>query len=384
LDSKHALPADQSSKSQARRSAGSSRDGEAQDARPLRVAEAAPQRADYNPTRAHTERQISGVALLWLAALGAIVVVVLVWQSLWGLPGLKAWFPIDPPPPPAAAAGDAVQQYLEALAAGKAAPALALAQRVSPDSAWLTDEVLRTSLAQTPISAIGDVRAEGDGSDTHQLISASFLLGDQRVTGWFNVDLIEERWLLEDVTSTIDLSSVNPAEIGLKLNGIPVTTDQVTLFPGVYALSIESKWIELVQDRLVVESPSAGQSFFSTAPVLTDAGSEAVVEAARKQLTSCLKAQELTPKGCGFGILINSSSPVRKQTISWKVVSGEKEITNLQPAIAVGTPLQTVNYVNVSLSFRAVNEEDWVYGGKGAIRVVIADLSQETVQVIFG
>jgi hypothetical protein len=281
-------------------------------------------------------------------------------------------------------AGDAVQEYLEALAAGKAGPALALAQRVSADSVWLTDEVLRTSLEHTPISAISDVRAEGEGTDSHQLISASFLLGDQRVIGWFNVDLIEERWLLEDVTSTIDLSSVNPAEIGLKLNGIPVTTDQVTLFPGVYELSIESKWIELVQDRLVVESPSAGQSFFSTAPVLTEAGSKAVVDATRDQLASCLKIQELTPKGCGFGVKLTSSYPLRKQTITWKIVSGEKELTDLQPSLAVGTPLQTINYVNVSLSFRGVDEDDWVYEGKGTIRLVIADLSQEKVQVIFG
>jgi hypothetical protein len=75
---------------------------------------------------------------------------------------------------------------------------------------------------------------------------------------------------------------------------------------------------------------------------------------------------------------------LREQTITWKVVSGERELTGLRPALAVGTPLQTVNYVNVGLEFRGVDEEEWVWEGKGSIRVVIADLSQEGVQVIFG
>ncbi|MDR1431533.1 MAG: hypothetical protein LBI99_05380, partial [Propionibacteriaceae bacterium] len=306
MNSKHLLPDDQPRTAPARRALSGSRDdGVVHHARPLRVAEIAPQRADYHPTRVHTERQISVASLLWIAAVGAVAIAALVWQVLWGLPGLKPWFPLNPPPPPSQAAGTAVRSYLEALSAGDAGSALALAQRVGPDTSWLSDEVLQTSLAQAPLNVTTEVRAEGEGSDTHQLISANFLLGTQYVTGWFNVDLIEDEWLLEDVTSTIDLSSVNPAEIGLKLNGIPVTTDQVTLFPGVYELSIESKWIELVEDQLVVESPSAGQSFFSTAPVLTDAGGEAVVEATRKQLASCLKVQELAPKGCGFGVRLN-------------------------------------------------------------------------------
>ena len=81
-------------------------------------------------------------------------------------------------------ADEAVKSYLEALAAGQAAVALALGKEQPTDTTFLTDAVLADSLKRAPITAI-TVSPPDDEYDNS--IEASYKLGDQQVNETFTV-----------------------------------------------------------------------------------------------------------------------------------------------------------------------------------------------------
>ena len=81
-------------------------------------------------------------------------------------------------------ADEAVKSYLDALAAGQAAVALALGKDQPTDTTFLTDAVLADSLKRAPITAI-TVSPPDDEYDNS--IEASYKLGDQQVNETFTV-----------------------------------------------------------------------------------------------------------------------------------------------------------------------------------------------------
>lgn|GEM_PF-5121113 len=351
--------------------------------RPLRVARTIKSHGSYNPTRVSGERRVSLPTVVVSSLLVVLILGLVGVQAFVGLPGLAPWFTPAPAVAPATGAVNAVSEYLEALKAGDAAAALAMSRPKVRDMSCLTNEFLQATIAKNPISQIGNVKTLGEGSNTQQLVSASYQIGAEKITNWFNVDLIDGVWLLSEVTSSIDLSSVSPELTGLKLNGFAVSTDIITLFPGIYELTIENQWIEVAEDRLIVEAPRAGQSFFSAALLLTKTGSSEVSKAITTKLDTCLKTQELAPTGCGFGIRITSDKPIKKSTIRWKITAGENEVAKIKPALALGSVMQTRNYVNIEFAFRGIDESEWLWEGQSTVRVVMADLSQEEIAVVF-
>jgi hypothetical protein len=315
-----------------------------------------------------------------------LAVVALAVQCFVGI-GSKPWVQFAPEVPADVAAGQVVTAYLQAIAQGDSPGALALTREQPTDVTWLDAEFLQEAVAAQPLTKISAVAAVGQGSDTRQLISAQYELGGTPITGWYFVDLVEGEWLLERATSTIDLSSVDPKQSGLRLNGRLVTQDKVTLFPGIYQLSLDNEWIAVSEDRIVVDAPSAGPGSFSSSPVLTEAGSKAVVAAVKKHLKTCLNAGSVSPPDCGFSLkVVHPEDPTRQVVMAeakWTVTAGEEELTGLKPTLEVGHPLLTKNYVNVELQFAGVDTEDYQWAGEGVIRMVSANLAGEEVTVVF-
>lgn len=284
--------------------------------------------------------------------------------------------PITPPPgagaPPASTA---VRQYLEALERADAPGALALAAAVPADRSLLTSDVLASSDSRlTDIDVL-----EGSNEPASQAVTASYSIGGRRVTGTFAVFRRGSDWRLGSVAAQVRLPRFGG--LPLLVDGRPVTSSTVTLFPGSYTLGVDDPRYRLTSAGFVVDSPASTASP-RPALALSDAARDEIAAAARALLKRCLAAVEFNPAGCGFGIVPPKGSKLDESTVTWRLLSGRRSLDDLSPA------LDRVGYATaaVDLAVRAdVKGRDGSrWQATAHVTKVYADLSGTRVRVEFG
>ncbi len=284
------------------------------------------------------------------------------------------------PPPQPADAPAAVQGYLEALSRGEADAALAYAAAPPDDTAFLTSDVLAASLRLAPIS---DIRVE-QGSVTGGSVDASYKVGSRVVDTSFAVVRNGTDWRLADVASSVDLSGVSTDLLTLSLNGVPLTGDAPTLFPGAYVLAANDSRYTVSKGAFLVESPADSPDTSSMRLKLSAKGVSAVRAAAQKKLTSCLRSRSLAPQRCGFGTYLPGGNKPRNSSIRWRVTKNAGAMKKIKPVADAGNP--TVVRANVNVQVRvdlsSTNGRRWF--GYSAIYQVQADLSGSKVAITFG
>ncbi len=284
--------------------------------------------------------------------------------------------PITPPPgsdaPPASTA---VRQYLEALARGDAPAALALATALPADRTLLTSDVLASSSTR-----ITDIEVpEGSNEPASQMVTASYRIGEARVTASFAAFRRGSDWRLGSVAGQVRLPRF--AGLGLLVDGVPVTSSTVTLFPGQYTLGVDDPRYKLASARFVVESPTATVSIEPPLALSAEAR-EQIVTAARARLKQCLAAVEFDPAGCGFGIVPPKGSKLDESTVTWRLVSGSDSLDTLVPKLdGVGFATAAVDLV-ARADVKGNDGSRW--RATAHVTKVYADLSGTRVRVEFG
>lgn len=219
-------------------------------------------------------------------------------------------------PRQANSAAGAVQGFLDALAAGNAADALAYAATQPDDTTFLTDQVLAASQAIAPITNI-NVHTGGTTSST---VSASYQLGTKSVNASFGTTKDGNTYKLTAVTTDLSVSSGLAAYSAL-LNGVPIgESGSITVFPGAYRVTVDNSFLTVTDGDFTVVDP---EGYFGSKTISVDLADDAqskLQTAATSALRACM-AEKATTTSCGFGGSVTSAAgkavAVDKNTIKW-------------------------------------------------------------------
>jgi hypothetical protein len=147
-------------------------------------------------------------------------------------------------------------------------------------------------------------------------VNATYTLGSNAVTEAFGVLKVGDQWKIDQVVKQVDLTLVRQPSIPMRINGVKVTANTVTLLPGSYAFTTGQPYVNYGSKNVVlVRSPNASTNFFGIRSQLSSAGKKAAVAAAKKSYATCLKARSLKPKNCPN--YSNSKYKYVKSTIRW-------------------------------------------------------------------
>nr|MBA3528387.1 hypothetical protein [Propionibacteriaceae bacterium] len=286
-------------------------------------------------------------------------------------------------PPTTGSPSDAVKAYLEALAAGQAATALALGDETPADKTFLTDAVLAESNRRAPIT---DINVPEVTDEYTYSVDASYKMGEEAVNDKFSVKKVGNGWKVRKSYAELNLAYARNKTLPMLVNKVAVKTDKIRVFPGAYAFTSGNKYVDYGSESVVlVQSPNDYPSMSEVKPTLTDAGLTAFEKSAQAELTACLKKKELAPAGCPFGLRPRSGQKVDESTIVWKLL--EDPFANLKPRLDYQNPAIAEASVSMTVTFTA---EGTSYGEKtrfGPQRVysfakVSADMTREPVKAI--
>jgi hypothetical protein len=258
-----------------------------------------------------------------------------------GVPGGQA--------PVANKPSDAVQAYLEALAAGKADTALALGNTPAADKTFLTDAVLAESIKRAPITAI--VVPEVTDEYAYS-IDATYKLGSQPVSDKFSVTKAGSTWKVNKAYAELDISTLRSKTLPLAINQVPVTTDKIRLFPGSYAFTSGNSYVDYGKTNvLLLQSPTDYPRTSDVQPTLTAAGEKAFSDAVKAKAKSCLTSGELHPAGCPNGVKEASYQKIKKSSIRWSL-DGDPT-ANLKPRLDYQNPAIAEANGSIDFTFKA-------------------------------
>ncbi|HZA03477.1 MAG TPA: hypothetical protein VE617_02870, partial [Propionibacteriaceae bacterium] len=289
------------------------------------------------------------------------------------------------PPPASSQADQSVKSYLEALAAGNATAALSLGKEQPNDKSFLTDAVLAESNKRAPIT---DIKVSPPDSEYDSSIDASYKMGDQQVNETFTVQKQGDVYLLYDVTQDVNLEGIRSRTLPMQINGVGVTADKIDLFPGSYVLTTGNDYIAYGGGPMVITSPGDYPSAYDHRPAITEAGTKAVVAAAKSKLNGCLEQAKFKPSGCPFlNIRENPGQNITESSLRRKVT--EDPFTNVEPRMDYQDPSIAEFSITVRWSATASGTE----GGQRAsfeipsvtdFTTVRARLTNDPVKVTFG
>ncbi|MCW2497071.1 hypothetical protein [Jatrophihabitans sp.] len=190
---------------------------------------------------------------------------------------------------------DAVRAYLDDLAAGNAAGALAQGTAV-PDTTLLTAAVLAKQRALARISAITVGATER--SDGQTSVSASYRFGNRTVRAAFPVSRHGSRWLLTQTAYPIDVSALDgvpePSLFGLPISGKSV----VYVFPGPLSWGSTNRYFTVTDRSSNFATSPADTPTVTLRATLNTAGTRAVEAAITSFVRSCSASKRLAPLGC--------------------------------------------------------------------------------------
>jgi hypothetical protein len=198
----------------------------------------------------------------------------------------------------AAAAVSVVTAYLQAVASGDAARALAQVDQAPDVGGFLTDDALAASSAlgtidDITVTAAGIVGANGQ-------VRAHYTVGGTAVDGTFDV-------VDFDGDGSYKLATVSRLEVGdrfrgldVTLNGLPLPSGVVDVFPGAYQLATAQPFFTLGETNTFTIADSYSQAM-TVRPALSDAGLAAYRAAVAAAVNACIGSHALA-SGCGLDL----------------------------------------------------------------------------------
>ncbi|MFH9983925.1 hypothetical protein ACH4ND_32885 [Streptomyces sp. NPDC017179] len=248
---------------------------------------------------------------------------------------------------------NAAENYLRALSEGHAADALAHLQDPPSAGPLLSDDALGVQLKAAPLHDIKVTHVER--GDHYATVSVSYLVGDDTQTADLSMVADSEhkhfglwpRWKVSDGLGHVEVT-VPPSLDSVRVNGKQVaatdgTTGALTVFPGgvITSAAAGSSLLKVDGGSLLTVEPGAEATSADLTLHVTAAGEQAVRQAVRDALTSCMStATTLDPEGCPMSAHADSGETV--SDIRWSLVS--------EPEVNVRVDDET-GYVTVDGSF---------------------------------
>ncbi|GAB2567241.1 hypothetical protein [Microlunatus antarcticus] len=239
--------------------------------------------------------------------------------------------------PAAATASDAVNGYLQAVAKGDAAAAVAYAYDPSTvDTTALTPEVLAASGKAAPITDIQVGSSDPDSTS----VAASYQLGSTPVSTSFDVlKASNDTWKLVTVATDVDLTSMQDSGIPLLMNGSKIKPGPLSLLPGSYRFSSGVRNFDYgSKPVLLVRYPADYPDTSQVQPRISSKGQASAVAAVKKSWNSCLDKKAQKPKGCPNQFVYKDFN-FRDSTVRWSR-KGSDPFKNLKPTYSDTTTLQ--------------------------------------------
>lgn len=276
---------------------------------------------------------------------------------------------------------DAVQGYLEALAAGDADKAKQYAMNPPAESALLTNDFLKASLAKNPITEI-QVPEESDYGAT-AFVSATYKIGSTVVQGSYDVTKVGTVWKLNDVVA----SAKRPTYWGsfpVTINDVVVPTGSIALFPGTYALGTGTSLLGFTTPSFTVESPTDYLSGFSSSrPELTDKGTSTMIAKSQEWLTKCLAVQETNPKDCGMDTPLPNNATLAVGTMKRTLSGSGTPFSSATPRLDMDDPSKVTISAYISITLEATDAAGKAYHGTASVTKVAGTISGENLTVVF-
>ena len=218
----------------------------------------------------------------------------------------------------------AVQGYLQALAAGNSADALAYMDTTPSDTTYLTDAVLAAGNAINPITNINVTAGSSD-----YMVAATYTIGSQTINANYYAQQYGKYYKLNNATGSAFLPDTGGMPI--KLNGVAVTSSaysDLTLFPGSYVVTVDNPLLTVTGGNFVVTDPMHGGDNFDMTIDLTADAQTQFQAAAKAQLDSCM-AEKAMKTTCGFGFSAFDESgtaiDVDNSSIAWNYGAGSSD-----------------------------------------------------------
>jgi hypothetical protein len=203
-------------------------------------------------------------------------------------------------------AGDVVKGYLEALGRGDAGTALSYGIDQPATTEFLTGDILKKQVAQSPIRNIRILHDNSAAPDAalsmaHVHVVATF--GDQTSDAILDLRMDHNRWKLPSAaikfTPGLGASMGNAAAKTVTLFGKPISDSTVYVFPGWIDIGTTNPYMTVtvppvLLDQLTMAAPFWVHPTFA----LADKGRDAVSAQLAAAMANCQKSNLLAPPGC--------------------------------------------------------------------------------------
>jgi len=263
---------------------------------------------------------------------GIIVLVVLIIVAIFGFHVFSSNQNDPSKPVPAGQATTAeaaVRGYLQALAAGNSADALAFVDApTSPavvDNSLLTDAVLAAGNAINPITNINVPK-----STSSTAVTATYSIGSKAVTASYFVTKSGKYYMLSQGTTLTVMPLIDDG-VTVSINGVAIKSQsaELAMFPGSYVVTVDNPLLTVTNGSFIVTSPTGTPDTSSMSLDLSTDAQAKFQDAAKTQLDSCM-AEKAMETSCGFGFSASdedtgNSIDIDNSTIQWIYGSGSSD-----------------------------------------------------------
>lgn len=283
----------------------------------------------------------------------------------------------------AKSAEEAVKLYLNAIAKGDSATAIALLDKPG-DKSLLTDEVLKASNEIAPITKI---KVDPATNKYYAQVDTTYMVGEDEVTTTYSVSERNGKWRISRGVQEVMLPS-GISSLGATLNGVAIAdaAKSVNVFPGGYQLAITNKNFELTGTTdFVVESGDDYSARPDAQVVMSADGSAAAQKAVVAAVQACM-AEKTLKAGCGLTMpaKLSDGTALTEGSVT-RTLSGDAQtkLDTLKGSPDYSNPfLVNMDYIgSVDVKADCAGTPCSVWGSGTSLRRAIVDLSKEPAVV---
>ncbi len=246
--------------------------------------------------------------------------------------------------------GEAMTNYLEALAAGDAEKALSYGVDQPGSTELLTDEILKKQIEKMPITDITILNDDTKDFAGMGRVHVSAKFGEKVSDETISLKKSDKDWKLEQAAIKLEpsTSSNNDAQKTLTLFGKEIGDKTFYVFPGWLDIGSNNPNLKVTSDPLLLNGLSYSSFYKLNIEFdVSDQGRQAVNDGIKAALEKCTKTHELSPSGCPQRI---SRSEAAENTVNW----GMPDLS----------PIETDLFSEYNLTLRFSGEVDWPLSAK--------------------
>jgi hypothetical protein len=260
------------------------------------------------------------------------------------------------------APADVVGAFVSALRTADAKTALSYVDDVPSDTTYLTAQMLRASNRIAPITNVHIGKSTRSVADYRAMVPMTYEIGDQKFRTTMRLNQLSEgdEWLLSDPTVRVTVGHLAP--VGLTMNGVAVSGEEVTVFPGIYRLAVTHPAFTVDGATKVTVGFGKYPSLRDTDVTLSDAGRATFLELLKTDVDACIASTKLEA-GCGIVTQSGSEdgSVVVDGTLTRRLsASAMKELTNLETRPSFDNPLLVEGFIGGRVDTSAKCQKDGV------------------------